>query len=137
MGTEIVVTRTCSLAPEGVFDAWTRGDRLAAWWWPQFPDVVYEIDARPGGGYRIWSEAIGIGAHGEYSIVERPSLLAFTWVWDGDGGHPPDPVTVAIDANGEGSIVRLVHDCSADADGVTDLTQGWSDVLDRLSTLAF
>lgn len=135
MGTEIAISRTTVLPPEAIFDAWTDAARFSAWWWPQFPDVEYEIDARPGGSYRIWCEAIGIGAHGEYTLVERPSILTFTWVWDGDGGHPPDPVTVAIDGFGDGSIVRLVHDCSADADGVADLTQGWSDVLDRLATL--
>ncbi len=136
MGAEIVVERDTDLSPAEVFRAWTDATRFATWWWPQFPDVVYEIDARPGGAYRIWSAAIGIGAHGEYSVVEPPSRLDFTWVWDGDGGHPPDPVTVTIEPNdGGGARVRLRHDCSADEQGVADLTQGWNDVLDRLAAL--
>lgn len=135
MGTHIVVSRSTGLSPDAAFRAWTDPDRLATWWWPHLPDTVYETDVRVGGGYRIWSEAIGIGAHGEYTELAAPRQLSFTWVWDGDGGHPPDPVTVTIAPEGAGSVVTVDHDCGADAAGVADLTQGWNDVVDRLAEL--
>ena len=78
---------------------------------------------------------VGIGAHGDYLVVDRPSRLEFTWVWDGDGGHPPDRVVVGIVAASAGATVSLAHDCGAEPDGVADLTQGWTDVLDRLASL--
>lgn len=135
MTTRIEVTTSAGLTTTDAFEAWTNAERLAHWWWPHLPDTTYEIDARDGGGYRIWSEAIGIGAHGDYTVLDHPTRLGFTWVWDGEGGHPPEPVTVTIEPDGDGSTITVVHDCGADPAGVADLRQGWTDVLGRLASL--
>jgi hypothetical protein len=51
--------------------AWTSADSLRAWWWPQLPDTTYDVEARVGGGYRIWSERAAIGVRGEFERVGR------------------------------------------------------------------
>ena len=55
----VTVTRRVAATPDRVFAAWTDAERLAAWWWPQLAGTTYDVDARPGGRFRIRSPAIG------------------------------------------------------------------------------
>jgi uncharacterized protein YndB with AHSA1/START domain len=132
----IRVRRDVQLPPDAVFGAWTHAERLAAWWWPHLPDTEYAVDAHAGGRYRIWTETAGIGTHGEYSVVEPPRRLEFTWNWDGGAGHPPEAVVVTIEPDGNGSTVTVEHACSStDPNAIGDLEQGWRDILGRLAAL--
>ena len=37
---------------DAVWELWTTVAGLEQWWWPQFDDTRYEVDAREGGWYR-------------------------------------------------------------------------------------
>ena len=51
---DFVITRVIDAPPELVFRAWTDPKHLARWWGPRgFTNPVCEMDARPGGRYRI------------------------------------------------------------------------------------
>ncbi|WP_191907766.1 SRPBCC family protein [Nocardioides cynanchi] len=131
-GHTITITRTVAAPPETVFAAWVQPERLATWWWPQLAGTTYDVDARPGGGYRIESPVIGATVSGVYSEVDPPYRLAFTWVWEADGEvAAAEPVEVSLAAVDGGTQVEVSHVCGSRAAG-TDLTQGWNDVLDRL-----
>ncbi len=131
----ITITRTVAATPDRVFDAWTDVAQLARWWWPQLAGTTYDVDARAGGRYRIHSPAIGITAWGEYTDVDRPRRLAFTWNWEGEGetdvGSVVDDVVVTFEPAGEATLVTVEHTSLVHVeDGGAE--QGWNDVMDRL-----
>ena len=102
---------------------------LARWWWPHLPDVTYQIDPRAGGAYRIRTDTVGIGVHGEI-LTLGDGAAVLTWVWeDGDRAGPSETVTIQFAAVEGGTQVTVTHPC-ADA---ANLRQGWGDVLARLA----
>jgi len=129
----ITIARTVAATPERVFAAWTDAEQLAAWWWPQLAGTTYDVDARPGGHYRIASPAIGATVTGTYTEVDPPRRLVFTWVWD--DGDPEDvvedTVVVTFEPEDAGTRVTVEHTSVAHVpDGGAE--QGWNDVMDRL-----
>ncbi len=104
----LVVRRTINASPERLFDAWTRSDELLAWWGPRPVRCARaEVDLRVGGRYRIDNQLPTGGLltiEGEFTVVERPRKLVYTWsVAPGDG--PPERVTVRFDP---ARVVELV-----------------------------
>ncbi|WP_309133610.1 SRPBCC family protein [Cellulomonas sp.] len=58
--------RVVAAPPERVFGAFVEPDALAAWLPPDgMPGVVEELDARPGGRYRIVLTYVDGGGHGK------------------------------------------------------------------------
>jgi uncharacterized protein YndB with AHSA1/START domain len=102
---------------------------LARWWWPHLPDVTYQIDPRAGGAYRIRTDTVGIGVHGEI-LTLGDGAAVLTWVWE-EGHHegPLETVTIQFADVEGGTQVTVTHPC-ADA---ANLRQGWGDVLARLA----
>jgi uncharacterized protein YndB with AHSA1/START domain len=131
--TTVTTSRTVPAAPDQVFAAWVEADRLATWWWPQLAGTTYDVDARPGGAYRIQGPAIGATVSGVYTEVDPPRRLVFSWVWqdDGEPASGADTVVVTFEPDGDATTVTVDH---ASAEHVPDggAEQGWSDVLDRL-----
>jgi uncharacterized protein YndB with AHSA1/START domain len=96
-----------------------------------------ELDARPGGLYRVLMPS-GDRVRGEYVAVEPPHRVVFTWGFEGNTDLPPGSSTVEItlQADGDGTIVRLCHDLLP-----TDVPQqqhagGWQLYLERLAIVA-
>lgn len=133
----ITISRTVPAPPERVFDAWTDMTRLAAWWWPQLAGTTYDVDARPGGRFRISSAAIGVTVWGVYTAVDRPRRLVFTWHWEDDGDAEAvveDTVAVTFEPRGDDTVVTVAHTSGAHVpEGGAE--QGWQDVMDRLVRL--
>jgi len=133
--TQFSLERRVQAPVEAVWRAWTTREGLATWWWPQLPDTTYEIDARVGGSYRFESRAAGIGALGEFTVVDEPGRLQMTWRWIGAAARElPDEVRVDIRPDGTGSVVTVTHQVNRPGDSGDGLRQGWGDVLDRLAT---
>ena len=137
--TTITISRTVAAPPDRAYAAWVEPERLATWWWPHLPDTTYEIDARPGGAYRIDSPTAGIGVRGTFTEVEPPRRLVYTWLWSGDGdegdGVAEDVVDVLFEPDGAGrTVVTVRHTSSAHLEE-GGARQGWSDVLERLAAL--
>lgn len=119
---------------EEVFDAWLDPQRLATWWWPEHADTTFEVDARVGGSFRIWSEGHGLGAHGTYLELDRPVQLAMTWVWESARGESPEDVVVVSlhDLDGE-TLLTLEHHMAEPTEDTTNPERGWSQVLRELA----
>jgi len=134
----ITITRKVAAAPERVFVAWTDAAQLAAWWWPQLAGTTYDVDARPGGHFRIQSPVIRVTVTGVYTEVEPPHRLAFTWRWEDDGepdATVEDTVVVTFEpVDTGGTLVTLAHTSTAHVAG-GGAEQGWNDVLDRLARM--
>jgi uncharacterized protein YndB with AHSA1/START domain len=124
---DLTVRRTLSVAPERVWRAFTTSE-LAAWFWP--PSWVTVADLDLGEGYHLWSDTSGMGINGEYLAVEPHERLQQSWRWDDDGYETV--VTITFEAEGDGTVLTVVHEGFADDQSRDDHIQGWNDCLDRL-----
>jgi uncharacterized protein YndB with AHSA1/START domain len=124
-----VVSRVVRSDPMTAFDAWTHADRMAAWWWPQWPQTTYELDVQPGGAYEIRSPHDGVAVAGGYTVVDPGHVLGFTWLWEGETAA--DRVTVLFSPIDAASTeVTVVHVAPGRAYN-PDYVQGRKDVLAR------
>jgi uncharacterized protein YndB with AHSA1/START domain len=82
------IERSFDASIERVFEAWTNEEVLRRWLYgmPGWETPTAEVDLRVGGTIRIVMrdpvEGTEAGARGEYSVVDPPHRLVFTWVWD-------------------------------------------------------
>ena len=118
---------------------------VAEWFWPSGYAPRVDLDARVGGAFRIEATARPDGGSagdlavgGEFTIVDAPSRLAFSWRWDDESGQEADgamaTTKVSIEllaGNGETTLV-LAHDGFADRTDRDNHYLGWSECLDRL-----
>jgi len=119
-----------------VFDAWTTGELLAAWFVcdPSWTARV-EIDCRVGGAYRIemFDDGRSVGlARGEYVALEPPHRLAFTWTSEGPVGVSASLVTVELRPHPTGCELILVHDLDPETPAGRAHERGWRGCLDCL-----
>lgn len=117
---------------ESVWRHWVDVDLLAQWWWPMFDDTRYEVDAQPGGVYRIHSVQGGMAVSGEYAAVEAPRRLEFSWHWSGEDSESTVEVTFG---EGDGGTIVTVEHSGIRFEDLDPLTEGWEDILTRLEEL--
>jgi uncharacterized protein YndB with AHSA1/START domain len=97
-----------------------------------------EIDARPGGTYRV----LIAGEHqssGEFVEVVPFERIVHTFGWEQEGNPiTPGSTTVEITLQREGTKtrVRMVHRGLPDEQAVRDHGEGWGHYLERLATVA-
>ncbi len=124
---------------EEVFSAWIDAHGMADWYAPSadYRTSVPELEPQVGGRYRV-------GMHhkdndyvnqvtGQYSRIEPPYTLQFTWAWE-----TPVPslqetqVTVEFQPQGHGTHLTLIHERFRDPESRRRHTEGWTGCLDRL-----
>ena len=131
MSDSLVAEQLVPADPTQVHAAFTSADALARWWWPHLPDTTYAVDGQTGGAYEIRSAAAGIGVRGHFVALDPPTSIRMTWIWlDDDRQVEPEDVAIDFEPVAGGTLVRVTHECVANAD---DLRQGWVDVLARLA----
>jgi uncharacterized protein YndB with AHSA1/START domain len=104
---EIVREVRIAASPDTVFPYFTDADKLVVW-----KAVRAELDARPGGVFRMDVTGRGDIARGEYAVIDPPRRVVFTWEWE-DRGAATLPVRsvveVTLSPDGDGTLLRLVH----------------------------
>jgi uncharacterized protein YndB with AHSA1/START domain len=142
--TSLRIERTYNATPEEVFDAWTTPEVLRRWWavHPEGKTPVAEVDLRVGGRYRLSMEAPDgerNTVQGEYSEVDRPRRLVYTWQWELDAGGlgAASTVTVEFRADGERTTVVLEHTGLPDAESRDRHAQGWAACMDIFGERGF
>jgi len=98
-------------------------ERMARWWGPHgFANLVCEVDARPGGAWRVEQRAPDGSLHrfsGVYREVVRPTRLVHTFVWD---GRPSEEILVTAtftEHDGKTTITSASRfDARANRDGM-------------------
>ncbi|MDX6607157.1 MAG: hypothetical protein QOD14_1697 [Solirubrobacterales bacterium] len=88
--TQVVrIERTFDAPAEHVFDAWTSPEVIERWFrpGPDWKKPSAEVDLRVGGTIRVVMRApsgAAVEASGEYTEIDRPNRLAFTWTFEDD-----------------------------------------------------
>lgn len=141
--------RVFACPPERLYDAWLDPVKVARWLAPGDFEVAHaEIDARPGGHYRIWHSSDGTPVGGfETEIVELlpPRRLVFNWGFcgpDRDAGPRYDSkLTITLTEMPDGGTrLLLVHEqldalAAALPDVARKVDVGWELVLTKLTSL--
>lgn len=137
--TPIVIRRLIEHVPERVFDAFSHSKALVAWLAPS-DDIVataMEHDFNVGGRYRV-AFALADGNQtvlaGEFVVIERPSKICFTWVWEEPDIHAGIQSLVTVDlleADG-GTELIINHENLSTIEAVDRHTQGWLGTIKRL-----
>lgn len=131
--TDVVVIRQIAASPATVFSFFTDLERWTAW-----QGVDGEVDARPGGAFRIRMPGAQV-ASGQFVELVPEQRLVITWGWEGDA--PPVPpgsttVTIELEPNETGTLLRLTHSGLAPQEVVEHHRQGWEHYLERLRVVA-
>jgi uncharacterized protein YndB with AHSA1/START domain len=131
-GEVVTIERRIGAPREVVFAYFTDPERYTRW---MGHDA--ELDARPGGIYRV-HVIEGSVARGEFVEVEPPGRVVFTWGWEGNPMVPPGSsrVEVSFRADGDATLVRLVHSGLPDAAAMGLHREGWTRYLDHLVEIA-
>jgi uncharacterized protein YndB with AHSA1/START domain len=132
----LVVEQHVPAEPARVYAAWTSAEALQTWWWPQIPDTTYDVDARVGGTYRIWSQVAGIGVQGEFLLLDEPHEIGMTWEWLTEGEEPVrEQVRVRFTLVEGGTTVTVTHELHETVESGESQRQGWEYVLGRLADI--
>ncbi|MEM7326067.1 MAG: SRPBCC domain-containing protein [Actinomycetota bacterium] len=130
------VERTIPATPEELFAAWTTPDVLAQWWAPPGGRCVSAtIDLRLGGTYTIVNELPGgaiVTIRGEYLAIEPSRLLSFTWA-TGESQPATETVTITFEADGQDTVVAVVHTRLPSEEVADGHKAGWNACLDSLA----
>ena len=134
------VERVIRADRERVFRAWTEAGQMKRWFAPQgFTIPEAEVDARPGGAFRVLMRAPDGSEHvarGAFRRVEPPSLLTFTWAWESAAEEADETlVTVELTEQGDGTRVLLVHEGFSTEAERESHEEGWISCVERLVTL--
>jgi uncharacterized protein YndB with AHSA1/START domain len=134
----LTLKRRLNAAPEKVFAAWTQPAQIVKWFGPDAGPVKRaDIDLRTGGRYAIeFRTEDGEDHHvsGVYREVVPNEKLQFTWAWR-TMPERESLVTVLIKADGEGSILTLIHEQFYDEPARDRHQHGWTGCLDKLERL--
>jgi uncharacterized protein YndB with AHSA1/START domain len=129
----VTVRRSIKARPATVFSFFTDRDRWLSW-----QGVTAEIDARPGGVFRMNVRGDG-WASGRFTLVEPPHRIVFTWGWEGAGSPVPpgsSVVEITLEADGDGGTrLTLVHR-GLPLPALDMHREGWEHYLERLGVRA-
>jgi uncharacterized protein YndB with AHSA1/START domain len=95
-----------------------------------------EADARVGGRYRIVMRAHGEehDVSGVYREVVPNERLVFTWAWRSTPERE-SLVTLTFKADGDGTMLTLLHEQFFDEEARDRHQHGWTGTLDKLVRL--
>ena len=136
-GRRVRLERVIRAGREKVFRAWTEAGQMKRWFAPQgFTIPEAEVDARPGGAFRLTMRAPDGSEHvarGAFRRVEPPSLLTFTWAWESAADEPEETlVTVELSEEGGGTRLLLVHEGFPTEAERESHEEGWISCVEQL-----
>jgi uncharacterized protein YndB with AHSA1/START domain len=132
----IRIERTFHARAHKVFEAWTSVEVLRRWWHGEhdWETPHAELDLRVGGAIRIIMrdprEGQDHGGGGEFTEIDPPRRLAFTWTWDED---PSTRQLIEVDFTDHGDRTTVVLTNSGiPAQDKDDHVVGWQNSFDNL-----
>jgi uncharacterized protein YndB with AHSA1/START domain len=134
----LTMERTFAAPPERVFDAFTTEEVMRRWWqagtgWDT-PEAT--VDLKIGGEIRVVmhdpEKEARYGGRGRYTEIDRPSRLAFTWVWDDDREQVEQSIEIDFTERDGETHMRFIHRDLWDAETVADHEDGWGKIFENL-----
>jgi uncharacterized protein YndB with AHSA1/START domain len=132
----LTIERTFNAPAQAVFDAWTSPEVLRRWWHADraWETPVARVDLRLGGEIYLMmrnpEDGTEYAGRGEFTIIDPPRRLAFTWIWDSDTSARQFVEVEFID-HGEATTVVLTHS-GVPAAEEGDYRTGWQASFDNL-----
>ncbi|MGO9337676.1 MAG: SRPBCC domain-containing protein [Terracidiphilus sp.] len=133
----VLATVEIAAPPERVFEALVREEDVLRWWNSEqgYRTTLWEADVRLGGKWRHtgrMTDGRTYAVEGEFTEVDAPHRLAFTWRPDWDAPNETH-VTYVLEALQQGTRLTLRHEGFADRVGACrNHTEGWERVLGLL-----
>jgi uncharacterized protein YndB with AHSA1/START domain len=135
-GATVRIERTFRAGAQRVFDAWTSVEVLRRWWHAEhdWETPHAELDLRVGGAVRITMRdphrGEDHGGSGQFTEIDPPRRLAFTWTWDDD---PSTQQLIEVDFTDHGDRTTVVlTNRGIPADAEDDHVDGWQNSFDNL-----
>jgi uncharacterized protein YndB with AHSA1/START domain len=134
--TTLRMQRTYQAPAEAVFDAWTSEEVMRRWWHAahDWETTEAQVDLRVGGGVRVVmrdpEKDVEYGGGGEYTVIEPPTRLAFTWAWDGDDMR--SLIEIEFEEIEGATAVSFTHSGLRDEESVRSHEDGWTRCFDNL-----
>jgi uncharacterized protein YndB with AHSA1/START domain len=130
------IERTFEASAEDVFDAWTNPEVIRRWFIPKdgWREPSAEVDLRVGGRIRVvmrTADGEPVEAGGEYTLIERPNRLAFTWTFDDDPSNEQLIELEFTERNGVTSVL-FVNSNISEKERRDHQYDGWSTCLDNV-----
>jgi uncharacterized protein YndB with AHSA1/START domain len=140
---EVTVVRVFDAPRESVWDAWTKPELFARWFFtPPFetPPSTVHMDVRPGGRWGATqvseSEDIELPFLGTYREVEPPDRLVLTFENPADRADPNvEVLTLTFRAVSSGTELTLRQVGHLPADQYPKLAEGYSRFFDNLAEM--
>jgi uncharacterized protein YndB with AHSA1/START domain len=136
----IVEEITIKAPAERIFDALADPAQRVKWWGlrGRYETKEAESDVRPGGRWMMRGSGMGgrpFHVGGEYRTIERPRVLAFTWLPDWDENATETLVRFDLNEEADGTRVRVTHSGFA-SKASRERHQGWPQILSWLKGFA-
>ena len=135
-GHAVRIERTYPAPAEAVFDAWTSPEVMRRWFHagPDWLTPVAEVDLRVGGRVRVVMrrpDGREAGAHGEYTVIDRPRRLVMTWTFNEEPANK-QLIELSFSESDGSTTVLMVNSAIASAERREDQDRGWRACLDEL-----
>jgi len=130
------IERTFNAPASKLFEAWTSVEVLRRWWHAEhsWATPIAEVDVRVGGAIHLVMRNPADGSEyagrGEFTILEPPRRLAFTWAWENEQSAR-QLVEVEFTEHGDRTTVVMTHTGLPDAE-TDDYRAGWQYSFDNL-----
>jgi uncharacterized protein YndB with AHSA1/START domain len=132
------IERTFEAPIQDVFDAWTSAEVIRRWFKPgqDWREPSAEVDLRVGGTIRVVMRdpnGTEVGAQGEYTLIDRPNKLAFTWTFDDD---PSNQQMIELDFSEHDGVttVLFVNSDISHAKRRDEQESGWQVCFDNMES---
>ena len=130
------IERTFEAPAEDVFDAWTSEEVIRRWFIPGegWQEPSAEVDLRVGGTIRVVMRdpsGAPVEAGGQYTEIDRPNRLAFTWTFEDD---PSNEQMIELDFTERDGVttVLFVNSNISEERRRDQQYEGWSTCLDEM-----
>ncbi len=140
-GHTLTMERTFAAPAQRVFDAFTSEEVMRRWWHAghDWETTEAQVDLRLGGALRVVMrdphEDVEYGGGGEYTEIDPPARLAFTWTWDNDTKR--QLIEIDFEETDGATRMRFTHSGLWDEESVASHEGGWSTAFENLGrTLA-
>lgn len=134
----LTIKRRIKASPAKVFAAWTDPEKIKQWWGPTgMTAFLAEVDPRLGGYFHVAMRGADEEVHdvsGIYKEFVPNEKLVMSWTWI-TMPERESQLTITLKADGDATILTLLHEMFADEQARDDHNSGWSQALDKLETV--